>query len=48
MWHNAVAAGGILATISETMIPGSFEEGHDFIGLVTVRGFLSAFVLTKY
>ena len=43
----AVAAGGILAMLSETMIPEAFEEGHDFIGVVTVFGFLSAFLLTK-
>ncbi|MGE5427326.1 MAG: ZIP family metal transporter [Methylococcaceae bacterium] len=43
----AVAAGGILAMISDTMIPEAFEVGHDFIGLITVLGFLSAFILTK-
>ena len=43
----AVAAGGILAMISDTMMPEAFEEGHDFIGVVTVLGFLSAFILTK-
>jgi ZIP family zinc transporter len=43
----AVAAGGILAMVSTTMLPEAFEEGHDFIGVVTVLGFLSAFILTK-
>jgi ZIP family zinc transporter len=43
----AVAAGGILAMISNTMMPEAFEEGHDFIGVVTVLGFLAAFILTK-
>jgi zinc transporter, ZIP family len=40
-------AGGILATISDTMIPEAFEETHDFAGLITVCGFLAAFVLSK-
>jgi len=44
---TAVAAGGILATISDTMIPEAFEETHDFAGLITVGGFLVAFVLSK-
>jgi len=43
----AVAAGAILAMLSDTMIPEAFEEGHDFIGVVTVLGFLAAFILTK-
>ncbi len=29
------------------MIPEAFEETHLLTGLVTVSGFLSAFVLTK-
>jgi zinc transporter, ZIP family len=44
---TAVAAGGILAMLSDTMMPEAFEEGHNMIGLVTVLGFLAAFVLTK-
>ena len=44
---TAVAAGGILAMLSDTMMPEAFEEGHNLIGLVTVLGFLAAFVLTK-
>ncbi len=44
----AVAAGAILAMLSDTMIPEAFEEGHDFIGFVTVLGFLAAFFLTKH
>lgn len=43
----AVAAGGILAMLSSTMIPEAYEEAHDFIGIVTVLGFLAAFVLSK-
>lgn len=44
---TAVAAGGILAMLVDTMIPEAFAETHDFAGLITVAGFLSAFVLSK-
>jgi ZIP family zinc transporter len=29
------------------MIPEAFESAHDFTGLITVGGFLTAFVLSK-
>ena len=44
---TAIAAGAILAMISDTMIPEAFEEAHSFAGLITVVGFLVAFVLSK-
>ena len=44
---TAVAAGAILAMLADTMIPQAFEQAHDFAGLITVAGFLAAFVLTK-
>jgi zinc transporter, ZIP family len=44
---TAVAAGAILAMIADTMIPEAFEATHDYAGLVTVAGFLAAFVLSK-
>lgn len=44
---TAIAAGAILAMLSDTMIPEAFEEAHDFAGLITVIGFLVAFILTK-
>lgn len=44
---TAVAAGGILAMLADTMIPEAFEEAHEFAGLITVAGFLTAFALTK-
>jgi zinc transporter, ZIP family len=44
---TAVAAGAILSMISDTMIPEAFEEAHDFAGLITVFGFLIAFILSK-
>ena len=44
---TAVAAGAILAMLADTMIPEAFEHAHDFAGLITVAGFLAAFMLTK-
>lgn len=43
----AVAAGGILAMLSSTMIPEAYEDAHEFIGIITVLGFLAAFILSK-
>jgi ZIP family zinc transporter len=44
---TAVAAGAILAMLTDTMIPEAYETAHNFAGLITVLGFLSAFILTK-
>lgn len=44
---TATAAGAILAMIADTMMPEAFEEAHDLSGLITVLGFLAAFVLAK-
>jgi ZIP family zinc transporter len=44
---TAVAAGGILAMLCDTMIPEAFESAHDLAGLITTLGFLAAFVLSK-
>ncbi|WP_306397698.1 ZIP family metal transporter [Telluria beijingensis] len=44
---TAVAAGGVLAMVVDTMIPEAFEETHDFAGLIVVLGFLAAFALSK-
>lgn len=44
---TAVAAGAILSMLADTMIPEAFEEAHNYAGLITVLGFLSAFILTK-
>lgn len=44
---TAVAAGAILAMLVDTMVPEAFEETHEFAGLITVVGFLIAFVLSK-
>ena len=43
----AVAAGAILAMVADTMIPEAFEQAHDYAGLITVAGFLGAFLLSK-
>lgn len=44
---TAVAAGAILSMLADTMIPEAFEEAHNYAGLITVLGFLCAFILTK-
>ncbi|MBD2214316.1 ZIP family zinc transporter [Calothrix sp. FACHB-156] len=44
---TAIAAGAILAMLTDTMIPEAFEQAHDFAGLIVVFGFLSAFALSK-
>jgi ZIP family zinc transporter len=44
---TAVAAGAILTMLVDTMIPEAFETAHELAGLVTVAGFLLAFVLSK-
>jgi len=44
---TALAAGGILSMVAETMIPEAFEEAQSFIGLITSAGFLAFFLLMK-
>lgn len=44
---TAVAAGAILAMLTDTMIPEAFEVSHNFAGLITVCGFLEALALSK-
>ncbi|WP_320067359.1 ZIP family zinc transporter [Micromonospora sp. RTGN7] len=43
---TALAAGAILAMITDTMIPEAFEDAHLLVGLITVLGFLVAFALS--
>lgn len=43
---TAVAAGGILAMLTDTMIPEAFAETHNAAGFITVLGFLAAFALS--
>lgn len=44
---EAFAAGAILAMLADSMMPEAFEEGGFTIGILTVLGFLTAFVLAK-
>ncbi|MBN8226559.1 hypothetical protein JYK02_03445 [Corallococcus macrosporus] len=44
---TAVAAGAILAMLADTMMPEATEGAHELTGLITVAGFLAAFMLTK-
>lgn len=44
---TAVAAGAILAMLIDTMIPEAFETAHDYAGLISVAGFLAAFMLSR-
>jgi ZIP family zinc transporter len=43
---QAFAAGGLLTMLVDTMIPEAFEDGGDVAGLVTVLGFVVAFLLS--
>lgn len=42
---NALAAGAILAMITDTMIPEAFEQAALYSGLIATLGFLAAFSL---
>ena len=44
----AFASGAVLAILAEAMIPEAFEEAQPFIGLITVVGFLAAFLLLQH
>jgi ZIP family zinc transporter len=44
---TALAAGAMLAMLADTMIPEAFDEARNWAGLITVIGFLVAFILTK-
>jgi ZIP family zinc transporter len=44
---SAIAAGAILAMLADTMIPEAFETVHEYTGLITVLGFLTAFAVSK-
>jgi len=44
---TAVAAGGMLAMIVDTMIPEAVAEAHDWARRFVVLGFLVSFALTK-
>lgn len=44
---TSLAAGAILAMVVDTMIPEAVEEAHEYTGLITAAGFLTAYILTK-
>jgi len=44
---TAVAAGAILAMLTDTMIPEAFEQASVVSGLVTALGFLTAFTIER-
>ncbi|MEV4198596.1 ZIP family metal transporter [Micromonospora globbae] len=43
---TALAAGAILAMVTDTMVPEAFEDAHLLVGLITVAGFLAAYALS--
>jgi len=44
---EAFAAGAILAMLADSLMPEAFEDGGFSIGIVTVLGFLTAFIISK-
>lgn len=44
---TTVAAGAMLAMVSDTMIPEAYRVRHDATGLIVVAGFLTSFALSK-
>ncbi len=44
---TAVAAGAILAMVTDTMIPEAFESTHLYAGLAATVGFLTAFAVSR-
>jgi ZIP family zinc transporter len=43
----ALAAGGILAMLADTMMPEAFQHGGAFVALATAVGFISALLLSQ-
>lgn len=44
---EAFAAGAILAMLADSMMPEAYEEGGFIIGLLTILGFLTAFIISR-
>ena len=44
----ALAAGGILAMLSDTMFPDAFRTGGPWVATATATGFALAFLLSRY
>jgi len=45
---ESFAAGAILAMLADSMMPEAFEEGGFTIGMLTVLGFLTAFIISRF
>lgn len=45
---EAFAAGAILAMLASTMMPEAYEEGGIVTGILTVFGFLVAFIISRF
>jgi len=45
---ESFAAGAILSMLADSMMPEAYEEGGLSIGILTVIGFLVAFILSKF
>lgn len=45
---EAFAAGAILAMLADSMMPEAFEDGGPSIGILTVFGFLTAFIISRF
>jgi ZIP family zinc transporter len=45
---QAFAAGAILVMLADTMMPEAFENSGSLVGLVTLAGFASAFLLSTF
>jgi len=45
---EAFAAGAILAMLASTMMPEAYEEGGMLTGMLTVFGFLVAFIISRF
>lgn len=45
---EAFAAGAILAMLADSMMPEAYEEGGPSIGFLTILGFLTAFIISRY
>jgi zinc transporter, ZIP family len=44
---ESFASGAILAMLADSMMPEAYEEGGYLIGILTMLGFLTAFILSK-
>ena len=45
---ESFASGAILAMLADSIMPEAYEEGGYLIGILTILGFLTAFILSKF